>query len=390
MKKNIITYFKHLFLTILALLVTGIVVGLSIGASVHYGDNPKAYMLENEGPYVFYVNDTSLSVNYVNGSRSVGYQLQKEVIALNELKEATCYNYLDSTQFAVPIYTDYKTPASVYNDDNKIVAISDIEGNYITFRDMLISLQVMDDRLNWTFGTGHLVLVGDFVDRGAFVTQVLWLIYKLEKEAQDKGGQVHYIIGNHELKAMEGNTMSASPKYFRVASVLDKNQVELYDHNSLIGKWLSTKNSIEWINGHLFVHGGLHPDLMDHEVTLEDMNKMIRESYYHTYYPTAHVDLKQLLTSTETGPCWYRGMLKGDIEQEQLDALLNKFNARDIVMGHTLQGKINRSYNEKVIGIDVKHPSDDHLNWPVGKSEALLIDQDRYYRIVSNGSKEEL
>mgnify|MGYP000951887711 CR=1 FL=1 len=87
---------------------------------------------------------------------------------------------------------------------------------------------MIDQNLNWTFGKGHLVLVGDFVDRGVFVTQVLWLIYKLEQDAENQGGQVHFVIGNHELKAMQGNTMSASPKYFRIETILGKNQVEFF------------------------------------------------------------------------------------------------------------------------------------------------------------------
>lgn len=40
--------------------------------------------------------------------------------------------------------------------------------------------------------------------------------------------------------------------------------------------------------------------------------------------------------------------------------------------------------------IDVQHPSDDHKNWPKRRSEALLIDGDKYYRVFDNGEKEEI
>jgi hypothetical protein len=33
-------------------------------------------------------------------------------------------------------------------------------------------------------------LNGDFVDRGENVTQVLWLIYKIENQAQKQGGKL--------------------------------------------------------------------------------------------------------------------------------------------------------------------------------------------------------
>lgn len=87
------------------------------------------------------------------------------------------------------------------------------------------------------------------MDRGYFATQVLWFIYTLEQAAAEKGGFVHYIIGNHELKMMYEDYTVTSPKYYHVASILGKKQVELYDQQSVIGRWLASKNAIELING---------------------------------------------------------------------------------------------------------------------------------------------
>ena len=70
-----------------------------------------------------------------------------------------------------------------------MAGLSDIEGNFQAFRDFLINAKVIDTGLNWTFGDKHLVLVGDFVDRGASVTQVLWLIHKLEQQACAPAGR---------------------------------------------------------------------------------------------------------------------------------------------------------------------------------------------------------
>ena len=51
---------------------------------------------------------------------------------------------------------------------------------------------------------------------------------------------------------------------------------------------------------------------------------------------------------------------------------------------------MNRLYNGKVIGIDVKHPKDYHKNWPKGESEGLLIEGNKYYRVFTNGDKKEI
>ena len=51
---------------------------------------------------------------------------------------------------------------------------------------------------------------------------------------------------------------------------------------------------------------------------------------------------------------------------------------------------MNRKFNGKVIGIDVKHPKDYHKNFPNSESEGLLIEKGKYYRVLHNGQKVEI
>lgn len=390
MKKRIFRYLKHLALTILILGVSAILFGLYHGASLHYGDNPLMMDWDKEGPYLFYENDSILQINYVRGNKHDGFYLEQNNHNIDSLFPASCYFPLDSTSFHFSIKTDFEPPRSEYHDNYKILAVSDIESGYKTFRDFLIHNNVINKELNWTFGNGHLVLVGDFVDRGFSTTQVLWFIYKLEQEAEKQGGYVHYILGNHELKNMQGNYESASPKYFHVAAILEKQQNELYDSNSLIGKWMASKNTIELINGNLFVHGGIHPDVVGSTLNLDEINQIGRQHYYKPFYPKGDKNIEQLLLSTHTGIAWYRGYFKDNLTEDEIDAGLNKFKAKSVVVGHTIQTKVNRKYHGKVIGIDVQHPKDYHKNWPNRKSEGLLIEGNKYYRVFDNGEKEEI
>jgi hypothetical protein len=390
MKKRIIRYLKHILSTILILGSFAVVFGLYHGASLHYADNPLMYKMDNEGPFVFYKNDSILNVNYVKGNRKDGFYVAKKEHSISSEVSISSNFQLDSTSFDFKIKPNIEIPKTTYNDGNPIVAISDIEGGYKAFRDFLINTNVIDANLNWIFGKGHLVLVGDFVDRGWSVTQVLWLIYKLEQEAEKKGGFVHFIIGNHELKNMQGNYGAAVEKYLGASNILGKLQSELYSPKSFLGKWLSSKNSIEKINGTLFAHGGLHPEVTATKLSLDEINQVIRNNYYIPYYPKTESTTESLLTSTKTGICWYRGYFKDDLSQEKVEKGLNKFNAKSIVVGHTLQSKVNRQYNGKVIGIDVKHPKDYQRYWPKGESEGLLIEGNKYYRVFANGDKKEI
>ena len=390
MKKRIFRFIKHIVVTILILGIAGVLFGLYHGAALHYGDNPMMMNWDKEGPYVFFKNDSLLNINYIKGNQKDGFYLEQKDYLIGSNISASCYFSLDSTSFEYSIKTDFKTPKNTYNDNNVILAISDIEGGYKAFRDFLINSNVIDVNLNWIFGKGHLVLVGDFVDRGWSVTQVLWFIYKLEQEAEKKGGIVHFIIGNHELKNMQGDYGASAEKYLAVGNILGKVQSELYNSNSFLGKWLSSKNSLEKINGNLFAHGGLTPEIAATTLDLNAINQIIRNNYYTPYYPKTESTTESLLTSTKTGICWYRGYFKDDLSQEVVEKGLNKFNAKSIVVGHTLQSKVNRQYNGKVIGIDVKHPKDYHKNWPKGESEGLLIENDKYYRVFADGKKEEI
>ena len=199
------------------------------------------------------------------------------------------------------------------------MAISDIESGFGAFRDFLVAHGVADKSVTWTFGSGHLVLVGDFVDRGASTTQVLWGIYKLEQSARRVGGKVHYIIGNHEIKSLQGNYQASNEKYFHIAGMLGKQQFELFDDRSLLGRWMASKNILEVINGVAFVHGGLHPEIASHRVSVADINQIVRAGYRTLYYTPVAATKESFLRSSTTGPAWYRGYLKDDLSQQEVE-----------------------------------------------------------------------
>ncbi|MEL7223160.1 MAG: metallophosphoesterase [Bacteroidota bacterium] len=384
------SYFKHLLLTLIILIPTLIAIGLYHGASAHYGDNPLAMDWEQDGPYLFYTSDSLVSVNYVRGNGEDGFTVETHEYPQDSSFTLTSYFALDSSNFTFPIDHHFQVPSVVYEDNAPILAISDIESGYRTFRDFLIQHGVIDQALNWVFGQGHLVLVGDFVDRGFSTTQVLWFIYKLEQAAQKSGGHVHFIIGNHELKNLQGFYESASPKYYYVAAIMGKQQYEIYNPTSFFGRWLSSKNAVELINGQLFVHGGLHPDIAKEKLDLNTINRTIRAGYHQAYFPRSGAKTETLLQSSKSGLCWYRGYFKENLSQEQINQTLEHFGAETIVVGHTIQFKVNRQFEGKVIAIDVQHPKDYQKNWPVRKSEGLLIDNGKYYRLLANGKRKVL
>jgi len=390
MKAKIIQYLINLVITLVAVVAIGLVVIISLNGSVHYSDHPAKKNWINEGPYAFYESDSTFKVNYISGNKSNGFHASDTIYDASSAPQLPVFFNLDSSSFTVPIDLEVHVPPCIYQDSSKILAVSDIESGFRTFRDFLINNQVIDQNLEWTFGCNHLVLVGDFVDRGNSTMQVLWLIYKLEQEARKSGGVVHFILGNHEIKNLQGNFFKASQKYFFASSILNKQQYQLFDSFSIIGRWLESKNTIEVINHHLFVHGGIHPDLSNYETDIYQVNGIVRQRYRQAYFPSGKDSIEELLLSTTKGPSWYRGYFRDRPSQDDIELGLKLFNANDVIVGHTIQRKVKKMHEGRVFSLDVNHPKDYRKDWPKRSSEGLLIDKGIFYRALHDGSTIEL
>ena len=380
------TFIWHFLVVLLVLAVVAAGFGLSQGADFYYGETEAAHKSDGEGPHVFRWGDQWVSQT-VRGNGTDGFRIEEERHALAGPIPLEVAFPLDGSRFSVQATPHFAMPPARYRDGGPILAISDIEGNYRTFRDFLIRAKVVDRDLNWTFGSGHLVLVGDFVDRGASVTQVLWLIYKLEQDAVRAGGRVHYILGNHEIKHLQGNFQSANEKYFNAAAILGRQQSELFGEDAFLGRWLASKNTVEVVNGILFVHGGLHPGLAQRPWSLDDLNRIVRERYRRTWYPKHAAGADDFLVDPKTGPSWYRGYFKDDLSQAQVETTLAKFDATAVVVGHTLHRHVKSLYHGKVFAIDVKHPWDYRSGLPPRSSEGLWLEGGKVWRVLENGSR---
>ncbi|WP_299946985.1 metallophosphoesterase [uncultured Microbulbifer sp.] len=384
----ILTNLKHFGITFIVLMTGVVAFGLFIGADAHLSEDKLAYKLDGE-VHVFYENKTPVT-KILKGNKDDGYYVDTGYHSEDEKLIITVPFPLDNSTFNVTIDPEITTPDTNYNDDESIIALSDIESGFSAFREFLVIHGVADTQLNWTFDQGHLVLVGDFVDRGASTTQVLWGIYKLEQSAKRAGGKVHFIIGNHEIKTLQGNYQSAHKKYFYIAGMLGKQQYQLFDDNAFLGRWLASKNVLEVINNVAFTHGGIHPKITEFGLSLPDINNIVREGYRKLYYTPTLETKESFLRSSTTGPAWYRGYFKDDLSQLEVEQGLKVVEPKAVVVGHTLQSKVNALYNNKVLAIDVKHPKDYLFSFPFRKSEGLLIKNGQYFRLLENGEMKDI
>ncbi len=158
-----------------------------------------------------------------------------------------------------------------------LFVMADTHGEFEIAAQLLQRQRVIDERLRWSFGKGHLAILGDVFDRGPNQTELLWLIYKLEAEAARAGGGVHLAIGNHEAMVLTGDDRYLNPKYRRVTALLGvASYAALWNEQSLLGRWLRSKAAVFRLGDYLCLHGGVSRELIDRGLTLSEVNQTVR------------------------------------------------------------------------------------------------------------------
>jgi hypothetical protein len=335
---------------------------------------------QHDGPYVMYSND-KVYIKYILDSLGVKSVKQDSMAAsAKSTVSLTVLTDEPGKTFSVSLKNELVNEKSEFSKVNKQFIVSDIEGNFGAFRKILQAGKVIDENFNWIFGDGHLVLTGDFVDRGTQQTEVLWLIYALEEKAKAAGGYVHYVLGNHEIMNMSGDLRYLAPKYQESASLLNEKFVSLYGEHSELGRWLRTKNVVEKVGEILFCHAGISAEVNSLDLATSKINKLVRP-YYPDTTSQYSSDEAGLLYS-DLGPFWYRGYYHGTkrASSMQVDSTLSAYKVKRIATGHTvIADTISVLYNGRLLNTDVHHAK--------GHTEGILVEEGNYYRIKMSGEK---
>lgn len=270
-----------------------------------------------------------------------------------------------------------------------LLVIADTHGEHGILVELLRNHGVVDERLDWSFGEGRVVLLGDVFDRGAYQTEILWLIYKLEAEAERAGGGVHLLLGNHEALVLRGDERYLNPKYLRTAQVLGVDAyADLYGAGSPLGQWLRTRATVLKVGDLLLLHGGVSPGIVQRGLLPEQINRAVREVLSGAADPDAS-ELHGFVMGTD-GPLWYRGYFpRGDAPPEatkaDIAATLHHFGVGTILVGHTIVPEVTPLYDGRVIAVQVYPKRDEDTGEAV--LGAVLRDDGRWQRLGVDGTR---
>jgi hypothetical protein len=306
-------------------------------------------------------------------------------------------------------------PCSIQTSE-RVIAIGDVHGAYDAFTGILRTAGLLDRRDRWIGGRAVLIQTGDVLDRGPESRRVIDLLRRLERDARRAGGQVIPLLGNHELMRLINDWRDVSDAEYRAFRRGDSEQLRERAHeisaghvaeraqkenrrfdarayreqfmadvplgfvemriafgvDGEYGRWVRERAAAARVNGVLFVHGGISEKVA--ALGCEGINEAIRADLDALPLPLEQA--LALLSSTENGPLWYRGLA---MEPEEtfaptLDRILQQVGARAIVVGHTPVTRVTTRFGGRVVLIDTGMLGG--ASYPNGVASALEIHGD--------------
>lgn len=370
-------------------------------------------------------------------------------------------------------------------DGPRIVVLGEVQGAANTVAALLQHLALTDDHGHWTGGDSVLIQTGDLIDGGENSRAAMDLFIQLEKEASAAGGRVIVLMGNHEAMnilgelrdvnymtyaAFAGPDSEARQKLYydsHVAFLRERARatgttfepdgeftadwfalhppgwveyVEAMRPKGVYGAWLRTLPVAVELDGVLFIHAGISPEMKG--MTVEAINtrasdeirrfdadreKMVSEglclplcsaremvdvvkdeiaylntldaSQRNTDNPrmTRAAELQHLgqwgtwSVLTDTGPLWFKGTSQWDEKQygSEMDAILGASGVARMATGQS-DGKehvIHTRFDDRVILTSVDMSDNP---WDGGGKPAALEIVDGDFVVVTMNGREVL
>ncbi len=147
----------------------------------------------------------------------------------------------------------------------QICAISDVHGMYDHLSSLLIAARMIDRQGNWTAGNTLLVVTGDSIDKGPASIKVIDLWRKLQPLAEQKGGRLIVLLGNHEAEFLANPNAKKSLVFRNELSKLhlDPNIIAKGDDAEGRGNFLLRLPIAAKVGEYLFSHAGWYPKGMN-------------------------------------------------------------------------------------------------------------------------------
>lgn len=273
----------------------------------------------------------------------------------------------------------------------RTLVVSDLHGRLDALAALLKGNGVVDDDLNWTYGRGRLVVLGDMLDRGVDDNGVAWLVYKLEAEAASVGGRVEHLWGNHEDLVLKNDLRYVHKARLAFADSVAIPYNELYGTNTELGRWIRDGRMVLAIGADLLVHAGLSARLADEEYSTNEINELAARFGGVPNKVRNEVQPRAETLFGGDGPLWFRGMALDEtrynpLSHGELNEILRYYDTRRVIVGHSEVDEVGSRYDGRVITVNVSHTD----NFTADRTAALLIVGGRMWSVTYSGVRKRL
>lgn len=260
----------------------------------------------------------------------------------------------------------------------RVVVIGDLNAQYNLLRRYLIGLKLMKKDGSWSGGRTVLVQMGDVPNRGNSSRAAMDLLMRLRAEAVDAGGEIYWLLGNHEVMTVLGHEAYVSADEYMEFATADEIDQFYVDRTRFMYELLGAPDVPQyvepmggrvkaWEEAHapgreafrqalgpagyygryvrrlpiafkigplLFVHGGLSPGWAELGIQgLEDEAQRCWSSaprYYQDLDPNG-------LFRDPLGPLWHRAycVANAKVVRDDLMATLQVMECQQMLVGHT-------------------------------------------------------
>ncbi|MGQ0837015.1 metallophosphoesterase [Actinokineospora sp.] len=212
--------------------------------------------------------------------------------------------------------------------------VGDVHGHRAELLDALRTAGLIDGDGAWAGGETHLWFLGDFVDRGPDGIGVIDVVIRLADEAEQAGGRVETLLGNHEILLLGmhkfGDTEVPSdfgPRSF--ARSWEMNGGRSSDQEALTPEhlaWLIERPVLALVGEHLLMHS----DTLEYLCWGEDIdaiNAAVR-AVLHDDDLVQWWDVWRRMTT--------RYAFRGALGEQIADELLTVLGGQRVVHGHSV------------------------------------------------------
>ncbi len=270
------------------------------------------------------------------------------------------------SQYLQNYYVCNKNFKDTYTNVSNIYVIGDIHGDLSVLVKSLRKINIIDRNLNWIGGNSHIVQLGDLLDGGGRGNNmntnnssameeftIFEFLNNLDNQARQKGGRVHYLIGNHELMNLLGDFRYVATNHLNSTGI--ETRKKLFKPGGYMASMLACHSyGVLKINNWIFCHAGLLPQHINNR-SITDINNLVRGVFSGKIGLQNISAEEQELLLGNTSLFWNRFYAKNSNNCTVLNKTLDIVNkgSGGMIVGHTPHYNITNVCRQKLYFADV-------------------------------------